>query len=171
MEYWVWRDGQLLNPDAAALPPTSSYVPSHGFWRHRRRLFGREANTTIFALRPGSYLPPDADPITQPPPALIEVEKELYVAHTQSGVGIWVTAREITPQIREEIHYEQSTSDTPKAGQRRRSTDNGATWSDFDTMPDPVYYESGTRIYWGPWPQVYDPASGPEYLYLAAPNQ
>ena len=75
-------------------------------------------------------------------------------------MGILVSAREISPQIREEIHYEQSASDTPRDGQRRRSTDNGTTWSDFDTVSNPVYYESGTRIYWGPWPQVYDPVSG-----------
>ncbi len=156
--YWVWRDGQLLNPGTAPLSHTASNVPRMAFGGIGGDCLG-QSSYDYFRFTPGAYLPPGADPIPVPPPAPIEVEKELYLAHTETGVGLWVTAREITPQIREEIHYEQSTSDTPKAGRRRRSSDNGATWSDFDTMPDPVFYEAGKRIYWGPWPQTYDPTT------------
>lgn len=93
--------------------------------------------------------------------AIVDVERELYVKHTVSGAGRWVNAYYVGGGLkREEIHTFMAQSDTPEKPKRRRSEDNGRTWSDFAALPDVVSHEQGARIFWGEGPRFFDAENG-----------
>lgn len=90
-------------------------------------------------------------------PPIADVQREVYQEHPAKGVGAWVSVRYVGPGVlREEIHTHMSTSDTPRKPLRRRSEDNGRTWSDFEPMPEIVRQVKGQRVYWGGGPEFYD---------------
>jgi hypothetical protein len=53
-----------------------------------------------------------------------------------------------------------STSDTPRQPLRRRSEDNGRTWSGFEPLPEVILEVQGQRVHWGPGPAFYDAERG-----------
>jgi hypothetical protein len=90
---------------------------------------------------------------------IVKVERELYVKHTAPGRSRWVNAYYVGAGLeREEIHTFMAKSDTPEKPKRRRSQDNGRTWSDFEDLPETVTHEQGARIYWGGGAPFYDVA-------------
>ncbi len=162
MEYWIWRDGQLLNPDAAPLPATATFAP--------RMAFGGIASTCLgsseldyFRFTSGTYLPPGAAPLPVPPPGPIEVEKELYVAHYEPGRGADLMLYENAPGVYEEKVTYPTTADPYGTGYMRRTYDNGKTWSEPVGVESPFHYEwdeasqTDIRVYWGTYARVYDP--------------
>ncbi|MBN1421948.1 MAG: exo-alpha-sialidase, partial [Planctomycetes bacterium] len=58
--------------------------------------------------------------------------------------------------LREECHSTMASSDTPAKPTRRRSEDNGRSWSDFEPLPDVVTHPEGVRVFWGPGPEFHD---------------
>ncbi|MCP4639098.1 MAG: exo-alpha-sialidase [bacterium] len=97
---------------------------------------------------------------TDPSP-IVEVERQLYVEHTETGKSRWVNAYYTGSGLeREEIHTFMAKSDTPENPKRRRSPDNGRTWSGFEEMSAVVSHEQGARIYWGAGPMHYDDETG-----------
>lgn len=91
---------------------------------------------------------------------IVKARKDVYRRHPSKGVSAWVTVRYVGPGLnREEVHTTWSRSDTPEKPRRRRSRDNGRTWSEFEPMPDVVTHPQGVRVFWGQGPQLYDPAS------------
>ena len=98
-----------------------------------------------------------------PPPwevnrPIVDVSKEVYVAHPEPGVGAWVGVTYVGPSLtRQETHTSMSESDTPVSPKRRVSTDNGRTWSEFEVLPEIVSHQDGARIYWGSGPTFFDP--------------
>jgi hypothetical protein len=91
----------------------------------------------------------------------IDVQRELYVKHTVPKASRWVNTYYVGPGLeRVEIHSFMAKSDTPEKPKRRRSTDNGRTWSEFETLPDVVTHEQGARIYWDAGPLLYDESTG-----------
>ena len=92
---------------------------------------------------------------------IAEATRELYVKHTRPNAGCWVGVYYLGPGLlREEVHSFMAKSDTPEQPKRRRSTDNGRTWSEFEPLPEVVTHEQGARIYWGCGPCYYDAEQG-----------
>ena len=92
--------------------------------------------------------------------APIQITREVYVEQAVEGQTRWTNAYYVGPDLsREEVHSFMAQSDTPEAPQRRRSKDNGATWTPLEEMDAPVFYEQGARIFWGMYPLLYDKAS------------
>jgi len=88
---------------------------------------------------------------------IVDVERELYVEHTVPSASRWVNVHYVGEGLeREEVHTFMAESDTPEKPKRRRSKDNGRTWSDFEALPDVVSHEQGARIYWGEGPRYFD---------------
>jgi len=91
---------------------------------------------------------------------VIAVERTLYEQHTQKGISVWRGMQYVGPGLeREETRSFMAKSDTPEKPKRRRSVDNGRTWSEWEELPEVVSHEQGARIYWGQGPTLYDPAS------------
>ena len=92
---------------------------------------------------------------------IVDVEREVYKGHDAKGVSVWVSVRYLGPGIlREEIHSQMASSDTPKEPLRRRSEDNGRTWSDFEPVPEVILEVQGQRVHWGAGPRFHDPEHG-----------
>lgn len=92
---------------------------------------------------------------------IVDIKREPYVKHDTKGVATTVSVCYVGPGLeREEIHSLVAVSDTPEKPRRRRSSDNGRTWSDFEPLPDIVTHEHGARIYWAGGQGFYDPATG-----------
>lgn len=92
---------------------------------------------------------------------IVEVKRELYATHTKKGTAALVSSYYVGPGLeREEIHAGETVSDEPEKPLRRRSTDNGRTWSAFDSMPDMVTRVGDFMVYWGCGPMFYDPQAG-----------
>ena len=90
---------------------------------------------------------------------IVDVERELYVKHTVPGAGRWVNGYYVGTDLeRVEIHTFMAKSDTPEKPKRRRSKDNGRTWSEFSELSEVVSHERGARIYWGEGPRYHDAA-------------
>ena len=88
---------------------------------------------------------------------IVDVKREVYREHPAKGVSAWTSVRYVGPGLlREEIHTQMAASDTPTKPMRRRSDDNGYTWSDFEPMPEIVLRVKGQRVYWGAGPEFYD---------------
>ncbi|MBN2309243.1 MAG: exo-alpha-sialidase [Candidatus Hydrogenedentes bacterium] len=91
----------------------------------------------------------------------VDVTRELYIEHTVPGASRWVNAYYVGEGLeREEIHSFMAKSDTPEKPKRRRSADNGRTWSAFEELPDVVTQEQGARIYWDGAPRFVDAEHG-----------
>jgi hypothetical protein len=92
---------------------------------------------------------------------LVDVKRELYAKHPRQGAAIVLSACYVGPGLeREEIHSLEIVSDEPEKPVRRRSKDNGRTWSNFEPIPDIVSRHGEYTIYWGCGPTLYDPAAG-----------
>ena len=92
---------------------------------------------------------------------IVEVRREVYRQHAAKGASAWASARYVGPGLlREEVHTVMATSDTPKKPMRRRSQDNGRTWTDFEPMAEVVLKVKGQRVYWGGGPELYDVEHG-----------
>ncbi len=88
------------------------------------------------------------------------VTREVYEPHPKAGVAMCVWVRYVGPGLqREEIHSHQAVSDTPTNLKRRRSKDNGRTWTEFESLPPTVTHPKRVRVVWGGGPQYYDPVS------------
>jgi hypothetical protein len=88
---------------------------------------------------------------------IVDIQRALYQEHPAQGVGAWVSVRYVGPGVlREEIHTHMSTSDTPRKPLRRRSQDNGRTWSSFKPVPEIIRQVQGQRVYWGSSPEFFD---------------
>ncbi len=91
---------------------------------------------------------------------IVTVRKEVYLPHPKPETAMVVGVRYVGPCLqREEVHSHQSASDTPVALRRRRSNDDGRTWTEFETLPEVVTHPQGIRVYWGSCIQYYDPVS------------
>ena len=91
---------------------------------------------------------------------IVQVAKERYLDHPTKATAINVAAYYVGPGLeREEVHSWQAVSDTPEKPKRRRSPDNGRTWSAFEPVPDIVTQEHGARVYWGGGAPFYDPVT------------
>jgi len=85
------------------------------------------------------------------------VKREIYKKHPREKVAAWVQVRYPGPGLlREEIHTQWATSDTPKRPRRRRSTDNGRTWGAFEPLDPVVTHSGGIRVYWAEGAAYYD---------------
>ena len=88
---------------------------------------------------------------------IVDVKREVYKEHHAKGASAWVSVRYVGPGLlREEIHTYMSASDTPREPQRRRSEDNGRTWSDFEPLPEVILKVRGQRVHWGAGPKFND---------------
>ncbi len=88
---------------------------------------------------------------------LAEVTRAVYRKHPRAQTAAMVSVRYVGPNLlREETHSTMARSDTPERPTRRRSEDNGRSWSDNETLPEIVTHPDGVRVYWGPGPQFYD---------------
>jgi len=92
---------------------------------------------------------------------IVDVKREVCAKHPQpktaSNVSVYYVGAGLE---REETHSLQAVSDTPEKPKRRRSKDNGRTWSGFEPIADIVSHEQGARIYWGGCAPFYDEATG-----------
>ncbi|HEY2974346.1 MAG TPA: sialidase family protein [Pyrinomonadaceae bacterium] len=80
---------------------------------------------------------------------IVTVVKEVYMKHPGRGVGISVSPRYVGPNRElEEIAFDGLKDDTPVGVRRRRSPDNGRTWSQWEPLPPMVLNENGTRVDW-----------------------
>ncbi|MBN1590926.1 MAG: exo-alpha-sialidase [Pirellulales bacterium] len=88
------------------------------------------------------------------------VKRELCQSHPKPRVAVFVSQRYVGPagQLEETVSF-MAKSDTPYKPKRRRSSDNGRTWSVFEPIPEIVTHVNGTRICWTPLPMIYDPSS------------
>lgn len=92
---------------------------------------------------------------------IAQVKKGLYAEHPIKATAINVGVYYVGPGLeREEIHSWQAVSDVPEKPKRRRSKDNGRTWSEFERIPDIVTQQDGFNIYRGCGPTFCDPATG-----------
>ena len=92
---------------------------------------------------------------------IVDVKREVYKEHPGKGASAWVSVRYVGPGlVREEIHTQMLTSDTPRKPLRRRSEDNGRTWSDFEPVPEVILKVQGQRVHWGAGPTFYDAEHG-----------
>ena len=93
-------------------------------------------------------------------PPMVQVTKELIVRHPQQGVAALVGVNYVGPGLeREERHSTMAKSDWSEEPRRRRSEDNGRTWSDFEPLPQYNTERDGVRLHWAGGPGSYDPAS------------
>lgn len=91
---------------------------------------------------------------------IVSVSRQLYQAHPKPKVAVNVGHKYVGPGLElEETMSWQAASDTPYRPRRRRSSDNGRTWSDFEPLPETVSHIDSARIYWGAGPVAYDPVS------------
>lgn len=80
---------------------------------------------------------------------IVKVVKEVYMRHPKPGVGISVSPRYVGPNLQlEEIAFDGLKDDTPVGVRRRRSPDNGRSWSQWESLPPMVLNEHGTRVDW-----------------------
>ncbi|MBN1344001.1 MAG: exo-alpha-sialidase [Phycisphaerae bacterium] len=91
---------------------------------------------------------------------IADVSRQVYSRHPRVKTSMWVSVRYVGPGlVREERYSTMSRSDTPEKPKRRWSKDNGATWSDFETLPEVVTHPQGVRVYWDGGAELYDPAA------------
>lgn len=92
---------------------------------------------------------------------IVDVTREVYAKHPEDGTAIMVGVSYVGPGVeREEVYSYERISDEPEEPKRRRSKDNGKTWSDFEALPDIVLSVDGYKVYWGPGPEYYDAEHG-----------
>lgn len=93
--------------------------------------------------------------------ALVDVKRELYAKHPKKGTAINVSVCYVGPGLeREEIHSWEAVSDEPERPMRRRSRDNGRTWSELEPIADIVSKVGEYMVYWGCGPMFYDADAG-----------
>ena len=93
-------------------------------------------------------------------PPVVQVTKELVARHPQPGVAALVAVNYVGPRLeREERRFTMAKSDWSEGPKRRRSTDNGRTWSDFEPLPPCNTERDGVRLHWAGGPGSYDPAT------------
>lgn len=110
-------------------------------------------SAVLWAAEAGAELPMPWDENSP----IVDVKRGVYREHPAEGASAWVSARYVGPGLlREEIHTQMASSDTPKKPMRRRSEDNGRTWSDFEPMPEIVLQVKGQRVFWGGGPEFFD---------------
>ena len=96
--------------------------------------------------------------------AICDVKREVYVPTTERGVGTSVSMGYVgTGLVREETRAQVRSSDWSDTVRRRRSEDNGRTWSDWELLYEEVpeqdgWVQSGGASQRGTGPL--DPASG-----------
>ena len=92
---------------------------------------------------------------------IVEVKRELYATHPHKDTAVNVSVCYVGPGLeREEIHSWETISDEPERPLRRRSKDNGRTWSDFEPVPNIVSHVGKYTVYWGCGPMLYDDRNG-----------
>ena len=80
---------------------------------------------------------------------IAKVTKEVYMKAPGNGVGISVSPRYVGPGLElEEIAFDGLKNDTPVNVRRRRSPDNGRTWSAWEPLPPMVLNQKGKRVDW-----------------------
>jgi hypothetical protein len=88
---------------------------------------------------------------------IAEMTREVYVKHPRPKTAAMVSVGYVgSGLLREEGHSTMAQSDTPEKPKRRRSEDNGQTWSDFEPLPEIVTHPQGVRVFWGGGPQSHD---------------
>ncbi len=93
-------------------------------------------------------------------PPIVTVERTLIGKHAEPKTSVWVSVDYVGPGlVREERRSVMLRSDTPERPRRRRSKDNGRTWSSYEPLPDVVTHPKGVRVYWDGGSRVHDPAS------------
>ncbi|MBW1769612.1 MAG: exo-alpha-sialidase [Deltaproteobacteria bacterium] len=121
-----------------------------------RRLLSALALGVILPL-PGSLIAQAPWEVNAP---IVSVSRQLYKAHPKPKVAVNVTRKYVGPGLElEEMMSWQAASDTPYHPQRRWSSDNGRTWSDFEPLPETISHIGSARIYWGAGSVAYDSAS------------
>ena len=99
-----------------------------------------------------------------------EVKREVYVkrpdpkgktpsnAHYDGGALVKVYYIGPGLQREEEVAF-QKISDTPENPKRRRSMDNGRTWSEYEELPPIVTRDHGVLVFWGTSTSFHDPTT------------
>lgn len=91
---------------------------------------------------------------------IVRVEKELYLKHTEPGIGVVVQQYNAGPaQQRIEFRQNIQVSDTYFNAQVRTSDNNGRSWSPPESISYDFVYRGGVKTYEGPdnAMPVYDP--------------
>jgi hypothetical protein len=109
---------------------------------------------------------------------IVQVRKELYVKQPGPRRVPWVNTYYVGGGLeREEVHFTMPENDTPRETMRRRSLDNGRTWSKFEPYPQIVNEVDGTRVDWWPGASFYDPVAKVDLglwlhsVYLRSPGK
>jgi len=110
-----------------------------------------------FLLLPGRLAAQAPWEVNKP---IAKVKRELLRKHPKPKVSVGVIQGYRGPglELEETVMY-MAKSDTPFKPKRRRSSDNGRTWSAFEPVPELITYVDSTRIFWGPVAMIYDPSS------------
>jgi len=91
------------------------------------------------------------------PQAQTPARAELYKKHPRPGAAALVSVFYVGPKLeRMEIHALEIRDDVPSESMRRYSTDNGKTWSQFESLPETLSYPSGVEVWEGSGPKFYD---------------
>jgi hypothetical protein len=87
---------------------------------------------------------------------IVKVQRGLYQAAPRAGAAAYLSVAYVGPGVhREEILTEEVRSDEFEKPRRRRSNDNGRTWSAFAPVTDIWAFPKDDFIWWAPSPSFY----------------
>lgn len=113
--------------------------------------------TLMILLPSAAYAEPESSTPRDRTTPIAEVNREVYRKHPRPKTAAMVSARYVGPGlVREECYSTMARSDTPEKPTRRRSKDNGRSWSDDEPLPEVVTYPEGVRVCWAHGPEFYD---------------
>jgi hypothetical protein len=87
---------------------------------------------------------------------IVKVQRELYQSAPRAGAAAYLSVAYLGPGVqREEILTEEVRSDEFQKPRRRRSNDNGRTWSALAPVTDIWAFPKDDFIWWAPSSQFY----------------
>jgi hypothetical protein len=87
---------------------------------------------------------------------IVKIQRELYQSAPRAGAAAYLSVACLGPGVqREEILTEEVRSDEFQKPRRRRSNDNGRTWSALEPVTDIWAFPKDDFIWWAPSPQFF----------------